>query len=86
MSPKEGKSLDEAWAPDQSNPADVRHKRSLQVSVDRVPIPERISMIFARASVLLRESMDLDGVVFYDASRSASSGLVLCPTFLSTSC
>ncbi|KAL2839368.1 hypothetical protein BJY01DRAFT_28611 [Aspergillus pseudoustus] len=39
-------------------------------------IANRISKIFARASVLLRDSMDLDGVLFVDASR-CNAGVVL---------
>ncbi|KAJ6139708.1 hypothetical protein N7471_006194 [Penicillium samsonianum] len=37
---------------------------------DNVPITERIAAIFARASLLLKESLDLDGVVFLDAHRN----------------
>ncbi|KGO74401.1 CheY-like superfamily [Penicillium italicum] len=37
---------------------------------DNVPITERIAAIFARASILLKESLDLDGVVFLDAHRN----------------
>ncbi|OQE44401.1 hypothetical protein PENCOP_c002G07681 [Penicillium coprophilum] len=37
---------------------------------ENVPIAERIAGIFARASLLLRESLDLDGVVFLDAHRN----------------
>ena len=45
-----------------------------QVSLaDSIPITDRISSIFARASVLLRDSMDLDGVAFLDAARSNPS-------------
>lgn len=36
---------------------------------EEVPITERISMIFSRASILLKESLDLDGVAFLDAHR-----------------
>ncbi|KAL3460915.1 hypothetical protein BJX64DRAFT_174151 [Aspergillus heterothallicus] len=39
-------------------------------------IANRISKIFSRASVLLRDSMDLDGVLFVDASR-CNAGVVL---------
>ncbi|CAG8902293.1 unnamed protein product [Penicillium nalgiovense] len=37
---------------------------------DNVPIAERIAATFARASLLLKESLDLDGVVFLDAYRN----------------
>jgi hypothetical protein len=37
---------------------------------ETVPITERISAIFSRASTLLKESLDLDGVVFLDAHRN----------------
>ncbi|KAJ5213487.1 hypothetical protein N7449_000656 [Penicillium cf. viridicatum] len=37
---------------------------------DNVPITERIAAIFTRASLLLKESLDLDGVVFLDAHRN----------------
>ncbi|OQD96016.1 hypothetical protein PENSOL_c017G11111 [Penicillium solitum] len=38
--------------------------------LENVPITERIAAIFARASLLLKESLDLDGVVFLDAHRN----------------
>ncbi|OQE10532.1 hypothetical protein PENVUL_c004G07614 [Penicillium vulpinum] len=37
---------------------------------ENVPITERIAAIFARASLLLKESLDLDGVIFLDAHRN----------------
>jgi hypothetical protein len=37
---------------------------------ETVPISERIGAIFSRASALLKESLDLDGVVFLDAHRN----------------
>lgn len=46
---------------------------SLVSLADSFPISDRITTIFARASVLLRDSMDLDGVVFFDAARSNPS-------------
>ena len=36
---------------------------------DNVPVSDRIASTFARASLLLKESLDLDGVVFLDAYR-----------------
>lgn len=38
---------------------------------------DRIRSIFSRASSLLRDAMNLDGVLFLDASRSRSSSLVV---------
>jgi len=74
MSPGEEKSLHEVLNAGRVSPAEARRKRSLQESpTDSAPISERIAMILDRASVLLRESMDLDGVAFLDASRSNSS-------------
>jgi hypothetical protein len=43
---------------------------------DNVPIAERIAATFARASLLLKESLDLDGVVFLDAYRNDPQLLV----------
>lgn len=40
---------------------------------DSVSISDQTTSIFSRASVLLRDSMDLDGVVFLDAARSSPS-------------
>ncbi|OQD64025.1 hypothetical protein PENPOL_c008G04351 [Penicillium polonicum] len=37
---------------------------------ENVPITERIAAIFTRASLLLKESLDLDGVIFLDAHRN----------------
>ncbi|KAJ5144909.1 hypothetical protein N7448_002301 [Penicillium atrosanguineum] len=78
ISPVRENSLEEASKARGVSPAeaeaDARRKGSLRISLaDSVPISERIAMVFDRASVLLRESMDLDGVVFLDASRSNSS-------------
>ncbi|KAI2790251.1 hypothetical protein POX_d05759 [Penicillium oxalicum] len=42
---------------------------------DRTPLGNRIQRIFHRASMLLRKSMDLDGVVFLDAARTNPSFL-----------
>ncbi|KAJ5610186.1 hypothetical protein N7510_006905, partial [Penicillium lagena] len=41
-------------------------------AVDDVPVAERLSAIFSRASELLRASMDLSGVAFLDARQSGS--------------
>ncbi|KAJ6079031.1 hypothetical protein N7467_008784 [Penicillium canescens] len=39
-------------------------------AVENLPISERIAAIFTRASGLLKDSLDLDGVVFLDAYRN----------------
>lgn len=89
VSPGEEKSLDDVLKSGGDIAAEVRRRSSLKISLmDSVPISKRIAMIFDRASVLLRESMDLDGVVFLDASHSNSSLFVLnlflssCPLML----
>lgn len=67
--------------------AEARRKGSVRMPLmESVPISKRISMIFDRASVLLRESMDLDGVVFLDASHSNSSLFVLFSAQAACSC
>lgn len=43
---------------------------------ESTPISEKASMLFSRASGLLQECMDLDGVLFVDASRSNTRGQV----------
>ncbi|KAJ5563431.1 hypothetical protein N7535_008595 [Penicillium sp. DV-2018c] len=37
---------------------------------ETVPLTERVAAMFSRASVLLKESLDLDGVIFFDAHRN----------------
>ncbi|KAL2816037.1 hypothetical protein BDW59DRAFT_11906 [Aspergillus cavernicola] len=44
--------------------------------VSEMEIASSVTRIFARASILLRDSMDLDGVLFVDASR-CNAGVVL---------
>lgn len=51
----------------------MKNNASLVSLSDSIPISDRITSIFARASVLLRDSMDLDGVAFLDAARSNPS-------------
>ncbi|OJJ68218.1 hypothetical protein ASPBRDRAFT_199354 [Aspergillus brasiliensis CBS 101740] len=41
---------------------------------ESTPISEKASMLFSRASGLLQECMDLDGVIFVDADSTASVG------------
>lgn len=47
--------------------------------VENLPISERIAAIFSRASGLLKDSLDLDGVVFLDAYRNDPQLLVILP-------
>ncbi|CBF84393.1 hypothetical protein AN9048.2 [Aspergillus nidulans FGSC A4] len=47
------------------------------VAKDKVPFLRRIENIYAYASSLIRESMDLDGVMFVDASRCNSGSVSL---------
>lgn len=88
ISPGEEKSLEEALKTREISPGEpeARHRSSSMISLmDSLSISERIAMVFDRASVLLRESMDLDGVVFLDASRSNFSLFVLhflCASYL----
>lgn len=68
MSPGEEKSQGEVMT---STDPEVHHsidKIFSQLSLtENMPISERITSIYSRASVLLRDSMDLDGVAFLDA-------------------
>ncbi|KAJ5605293.1 hypothetical protein N7510_010447 [Penicillium lagena] len=74
MSSGEEKSLDDGLRTHTVDAFEAGGMSSSQMPLmDSVPISERITMIFARASVLLRESMDLGGVVFLDATRKTSS-------------
>ncbi|KAJ5993465.1 hypothetical protein N7451_009189 [Penicillium sp. IBT 35674x] len=43
-----------------------------EAAMDDVPIAERVAAVFSRASDLLRSSMDLDGVAFFDARQRDS--------------
>ncbi|KAJ5689706.1 hypothetical protein N7462_004098 [Penicillium macrosclerotiorum] len=75
ITPGEEKSLEEVLKVDQERPEAFPHNAS-QVSLeDSVPLADRITAIFSRASVLLRESMDLEGVIFFDAARNNPSFL-----------
>jgi hypothetical protein len=64
---------DEFWhaAPD-ANHANPRTESNPSRAISR-----SIASIFSRASVILRDSMDLDGVLFVDAYRSNFGMLVL---------
>ncbi|KAJ5913800.1 hypothetical protein N7504_002683 [Penicillium tannophilum] len=43
-----------------------------ETAIDDVPIAERVAAVFSRASDLLRSSMDVDGVAFFDARQTDS--------------
>lgn len=60
-------------AQDSTNSDGSLDKFSRLSLMDSVPISERIATIFSRASVLLRDTMDLDGVAFFDAYRNDTS-------------
>jgi hypothetical protein len=45
--------------------------------MDNVSVTERLAAIFSRAAILLKSSMNLDGVTFLDARQSDSQLLVL---------
>ena len=57
-------------ASDRSDPVASMDVPSELTVPEDVPITERIAAIFSRASTLLEESLDLDGVVFLDAHRN----------------
>ncbi|KAJ5777518.1 hypothetical protein N7520_000764 [Penicillium odoratum] len=71
-SPGDEKSFNDAMNPKAFNAASQNSMLSL---TDRIPMFDRITTIFARASGLLKDSMDLDGVVFLDAARCNPSFL-----------
>lgn len=74
VTPGEEKSLEATLKVGERDRNDAAtHNTPLSSSADNVPISDRISSIFSRASALLKESMDLDGVVFLDATRSNPS-------------
>ncbi|KAJ5893863.1 hypothetical protein N7495_005554 [Penicillium taxi] len=72
--PGDEHSLDEVLRPTTANHS-LSSNTSQASFTEAIPIADRISNIFSRASILLRKSMDLDGVVFLDAARSNSSFL-----------
>ncbi|CAG8413696.1 unnamed protein product [Penicillium salamii] len=55
---------------DRTDPVSSMDGPSELAVTEDVPITERIAAIFSRASILLKESLDLDGVVFLDAHRN----------------
>jgi hypothetical protein len=71
-SPGEEKSIDEVLKAG-PQPLEETNNASQLSLAESTSLGERIERIFRRASVLLRKSMDLDGVVFLDAARSNPS-------------
>ncbi|KAJ5494652.1 CheY-like superfamily [Penicillium fimorum] len=68
LSPDEEKSMVEAMKSGQTAAPQGIDQGFSQLSLtESKPIYERISSIYSRASALLRDSMDLDGVAFLDA-------------------
>lgn len=72
-SPGEEKSIDEVLKAGPQPLEEVSNNASQLSLAESTSLGERIERIFERASVLLRKSMDLDGVVFLDAARSNPS-------------
>lgn len=72
-SPGEEKSIDEVLKADPQPLDEVSNNASQLSLAESTSLGERIERIFERASVLLRKSMDLDGVVFLDAARTNPS-------------
>ncbi|CAG8230049.1 unnamed protein product [Penicillium nalgiovense] len=68
LSPGEGKSMGEVLkSGDTGAPQSIDPGFSKLSLTESMPIYERIASIYSRASALLRDSMDLDGVAFLDA-------------------
>lgn len=68
LSPGEEKSMREVLKPGDTGPLPGVDQDFSQLSLtESTPIYERIASIYSRASALLRDSMDLDGVAFLDA-------------------
>jgi hypothetical protein len=68
LSPGEEKSMGEALKSGETTTSQRIDQSFSQLSLtESKPIYERISSIYSRASALLRDSMDLDGVAFLDA-------------------
>ncbi|KAJ5113072.1 hypothetical protein N7456_001606 [Penicillium angulare] len=73
--PGEEKSLDEVLRSGSVSNNPMPQNTSMVSLTDSIPLSDRIERIFCRASALLKQSMDLDGVVFLDASRTNPSYL-----------
>ncbi|KAJ5740851.1 hypothetical protein N7493_000723 [Penicillium malachiteum] len=74
-SPGEEKSLYEVLNSGVTASNSVPENTSAVSLTDSIPLSDRIGTIFSRASVLLKQSMNLDGVTFLDASRTNPSFL-----------
>jgi signal transduction histidine kinase len=72
---------DEAWNVDEMIGPNGKDANSWTNSCSSQTISRSISSIFSRASAIIRDSMDLDGVLFVDAYQSNSGRLVV-PPFL----
>ncbi|KAJ5353154.1 hypothetical protein N7452_002128 [Penicillium brevicompactum] len=67
LSPGEEKLLGDAMKPGDTAAQNIEKGISQLSMTESTPVYERIAALYSRASVLLRESMDLDGVVLLDA-------------------
>lgn len=67
LSPGEEKSLGDAMKSGDAGAQSMETGLSQLSITESIPVYERIAAIYSRASALLRESMDLDGVVLLDA-------------------
>lgn len=72
-SPEEERPLEAVQREGQGGMDPMENNMSQVSLTDSIPVSDRISSIFVRASVLLQDSMDLDGVTFLDAARSNPS-------------
>ncbi|CAG8119857.1 unnamed protein product [Penicillium salamii] len=66
-SPREEKTLGDAMNPGDMGTQGIEKDLSQLTIAESIPVHERLAAIYSRASVLLRESMDLDGVALLDA-------------------
>ncbi|CAG7999580.1 unnamed protein product, partial [Penicillium salamii] len=66
-SPREEKTLGDAMNPGDMETQGIEKEISRLTIADSIPVHEKLAAIYSRASVLLRESMDLDGVALLDA-------------------
>lgn len=70
----EERSLGDALRPEECETVKAASNPGSQVSLaETLSLSDRVATIFSRASGLLRDSMDLDGVMFLDAARSNPS-------------
>lgn len=72
---------DEVWNADELIEPNGNDANSWMNLCSSQTISRSISSIFSRASAILRDSMDLDGVLFVDAYQSNSGTLVVSPSF-----